>query len=167
MIDYCKNNLQSIKQLMALINHNQYTYKSVLLSGSTIGQHIRHVLEFYLCLINGAKLGNVNYDKRNRDLNIENDMAFAIYSIDKICSNLKVSDSNTAITLEGNFSTNPQNNITIKTTFKRELAYCLEHTIHHQALIKIALKEQLLDNIIQENFGVAPATIRNNNLIYK
>lgn len=47
-----------------------------------------------------------------------------------------------------------------KTFINRELAYCLEHSIHHQALIKVGLKEQNIENLIDENFGVAPATIR-------
>jgi hypothetical protein len=40
------------------------------------------------------------------------------------------------------------------------LAYCLEHTIHHQALIKIGLMELNLIHLIDQHFGVAPATIR-------
>lgn len=160
MIPYCKHNLQEIKQLIASVNIEQYTHASGLLSGATIGQHIRHILEFYLCLINGSKLGKVNYDQRERDLKLETDLAFAIYTIDKICRNLILSNNESEIVLEGNYSSNEGESITIKTTFKRELAYCLEHSIHHQALLKIGLMEQHIEHLISEDFGVAPATIR-------
>lgn len=160
MITYCKHNLKEIKHLVVSVNTEQYTHTSSLLSGATIGQHIRHILEFYLCLINGNKLGKVNYDQRERDLKIETDLAFAIYTIDNICSNLILSNNESTILLEGNFSSNEGESITIKTTFKRELAYCLEHSIHHQALIKIGLIEQHIAHLISEDFGVAPATIR-------
>ncbi|MDC1012234.1 hypothetical protein OAQ04_03240 [Flavobacteriaceae bacterium] len=47
------------------------------------------------------------------------------------------------------------NHSTSKSSFLRELAYCLDHRIHHQSLIKIGLTEQGLDHLIDENFGVA------------
>lgn len=160
MVTYCKNNLREIKQLIASLNTEQYTHKSSLLSGASIGQHVRHILEFYLCLIYGIKVGKVNYDKRERDLKIEMDLTFAAYTIDKICSNLPTSNHDLEILLEGNFSSNEGEITTIKTSFNRELAYCLEHSIHHQALIKIGLIEQQVAHLVGDDFGVAPATIR-------
>lgn len=102
----------------------------------------------------------MNYDQRERDLNLESDLSFATYTIDKISSNLIVPNNESEILLEGNFSSKEGDIITIKTTFKRELAYCLEHSIHHQALIKIGLLEQQIEHLISNDFGVAPATIR-------
>jgi hypothetical protein len=48
--------------------------------------------------------------------------------------------------------------ISIPTNFFRELYYNLDHCIHHQALIKVAIN---LSNCIEvdENFGVAKSTI--------
>ena len=46
----------------------------------------------------------------------------------------------------------------IETNYERELLYNLEHSIHHQALIKVALL-QLQSVEIPENFGVAQSTI--------
>ena len=48
MIGNCKENLQEIKTLIASVKEEQYQYKSQLLSDATIGQHVRHILEFYL-----------------------------------------------------------------------------------------------------------------------
>lgn len=50
-------------------------------------------------------------------------------------------------------------NATIRSNYNRELLYNLEHSIHHQALIKVALHE--FGNVfVNENFGVASSTIQ-------
>lgn len=160
MILYCKENLQEIKYLIALLTNLQYTYKSPMLANASIGQHIRHILEFYLCLRNGAAVGIVNYDKRERDLELEENKNFAMYTIDKICNNMSLLEGVGEIKLEGNFSSEEDAVSTIRTFVNRELAYCLEHSIHHQALIKVGLLEQNLEHLAHVNFGLAPATIR-------
>ncbi len=51
-----------------------------------------------------------------------------------------------------------ENQVSIQTNYFRELLYNLEHCIHHQALIKVAVFQ--LENIkVTENFGIAPSTI--------
>jgi hypothetical protein len=160
MIGNCKENLQEIKRMIASVKEEQYQYRSQLLSDATIGQHVRHILEFYLCLINGECRGLVNYDKRERDLNLERNPGLAISCIDKICSDIQRLNTEQELQLAGNFSSEGRTLKTIRTSIDRELAYCLEHSIHHQALIKIGLIEQKMDHLINEGFGVAPATIR-------
>lgn len=166
MVTFCNSNLQEIKHLIGAINLDQYTHSSSLLSGASIGQHIRHILEFYICLIKGYNIGIVNYDQRERDFKIENDLAFAIETIDKVCSKLIHSNEDLEIMLQGNYGSFEGKSNNIKTSFKRELAYCLEHSIHHQALIKIGLIELNISNRISEEFGVAPATIRHKSMSF-
>ena len=36
----------------------------------------------------------------------------------------------------------------------------LEHLLHHQALIKVALNEMEANHLINKNFGIAPSTIQ-------
>ena len=48
----------------------------------------------------------------------------------------------------------------MKSSFERELLYCLDHAIHHQALIKIGLKELHLSHLVSPDFGVAYSTLR-------
>jgi len=160
MIGYCKENLQEIKTLIGSFKEEHYQYRSQLLSDATIGQHVRHILEFYLCVINGDSQGLVNYDNRERDINLEQDPGFAMSCIDKICIDIQRLNTEQELQLAGNFSSVGKTLKTIRTSIDRELAYCLEHSIHHQAFIKIGLIEQKLDHLINEGFGVAPATIR-------
>jgi hypothetical protein len=51
-----------------------------------------------------------------------------------------------------------EKNTGVQTSFFRELTYCMDHCIHHQSLIKIALLEQKLIHLIDPNFGVAFST---------
>lgn len=160
MENYCKYNLDEINKLIVNLDQEQYTKPLHSLSNASIGQHVRHIIEFYLCLSKGLKEGVVSYDKRDRDLRLESDIYFTNYTISKIKSNLLFGRENKTFILEGDFSSSPEFSSKIETTYFRELAYCLEHGIHHQALIKVGLQEMNLLNLIDENFGVTPATIR-------
>lgn len=160
MINNCKENLEEIKAAISLINKEQYTYKSKTLSNATIGQHIRHVLEFYFCLLNGLNKGIVNYDQRDRNMDLENNPEYAILFIDEIFNKISQVSPDLKLELSGNFSSQEEHYILMKTSVNRELAYCFEHSIHHQALIKIGFMEQGLDHLISINWGVAQSTIK-------
>ena len=160
MVDLCKENLSEIKDLLLKISNDQYSQKSGMLSGASIGQHIRHILEFYVCLIHGRKSGVINYDTRERKYTLENNTKAAIRVIHDILNNLSAIEKDSPVILVGCYSTNNQETVVINSSILRELTYNLEHSIHHQALIKVGLKEQGIEHIIDENFGVAPATIR-------
>jgi uncharacterized damage-inducible protein DinB len=160
MITFCSDNLKEIKSMINSMDNEQYTAKSALLSNSSIGQHVRHILEFYICLLDGYHKGVVNYDKRERNISIEIDNDFASNSIDSIIENFEGIGEDAPLQLEASFNGIIDDVIIIKSSIARELAYCLEHSIHHQALIKIGLHELKCDSLVNSNFGVAPATIR-------
>lgn len=150
-----KEQLQSLQRLLQLINNSNYNYKSNMLESNSIGQHVRHVVEMLQCLLNGYEPGIVNYDERKRDIRIETDKTFTAGILQEISINLQQPDKGLTLQQDGNYEA-------VHTTFKRELLYNTEHAIHHMALIKVALREMGID-IKNENFGVAPATIRYKN----
>ncbi len=45
-------------------------------------------------------------------------------------------------------------------SFHREVAYNIEHAIHHMALLKVAVNQTLHYIQLPENFGVASSTVR-------
>lgn len=164
MKTYCQENLNEIKRVLVQLNKEQYSYPSETLFGATIGQHIRHILEFYQSALNGLDSKIVNYDNRKRNLLIETDKEYAIQIIESINSSLSVAILDESIVLEGNFCAEEGKKMKIKSSFFRELAYCLEHSIHHQALIKVGLLEVNCLSFIDDTFGLAPATIRFRNV---
>ena len=54
---------------------------------------------------------------------------------------------------------NDESNFKVSTTYFREIVYNTEHTIHHLALIKVALLEMNLQ-LVDENFGMAYSTLK-------
>lgn len=160
MINHCKNNLNELKDLLVKLKGDHYTRSLEVLSGATLGQHVRHILEFYQCIQAGAVEGVVNYDARVRDINLETDIVFTIREIDRISQWLEGISINSMLMLQGNFAPEEDAQLSMASSVFRELAYCYEHSIHHQALIKIGLKDLGIGYVIDENFGVAPATIR-------
>lgn len=157
---YCQLNLQQIQSLLRQIETKVYVHKSSLLSNSSIGQHTRHILEFYICLLNGVDSKKINYDTRERCLELETNLNFAIQTIQSISEKIESYPKNISLLIEGSYSSDMVKNICIETSLHRELAHCLEHSIHHQALIKISLAEQHQLHRIDATFGIAPATIR-------
>lgn len=158
-----KENLLQLKELLELISTSDYNKKPEVLFGASVGQHIRHILEFYLLLISGAFEGKISYDNRERKLELETNPAKALELIQKLIKGIELIYLNETIELEADYTTSGQKDNLIKTSVGRELAYCIEHSIHHQALIKAGLIAIGLNNIISEDFGVAYSTIRYRN----
>jgi hypothetical protein len=153
--------LQGLAALLSRLDGEAYCHASKWLSGASIGQHSRHVIELVQCLLKGYDECLVNYDDRKRDHQLETDIAFAINMIELLVAQLDL--PNKPVTVEGNFDMEAQVQIQIQSTYHRELAYNVEHAVHHMALIKVGLKE--LDIVLpNDNFGVAYATVQHRRL---
>ena len=137
-----------------------YTEQKDVLSNATIGQHFRHIIEFYLSLKKGSKARRVSYDDRERNVLLETQAAYAITFIDKTIGFVSNIEDDIAIVLEGNYSNDEEKSSFLQSSLFRKLAYSLDHTVHHLAIIKIALKEESSRFEADENFGVAPSTVR-------
>jgi hypothetical protein len=139
------------------LTNEQYVFKSNILSNATIGQHVRHVIEMFICLEDGYESGIVNYEKRKRDYTIETDKEVATSLLKHIYDNLE--KENKPMVMEAAYNEDSGDLICIDTNYHREIAYNLEHTIHHMALIKVGIRE-VSDIAIPEGFGVASSTIK-------
>ena len=147
---------QDMIDLCSSLDQDHYTFKSKLLNGASIGEHLRHSYEFYFCLLKWRETSVINYEKRERDRQIETDLAYAIDRILALQKQLQKITEDAPLQL----SSKEASSEVISTSFERELVYCLDHAIHHQALIKIGLKELDCVDLVNGNFGVAYSTIR-------
>jgi uncharacterized damage-inducible protein DinB len=139
------------------LDPDQYNYPCKNLSGNTIGQHVRHVIEMFQCLDKGWLTGEVDYEKRIRDRRIETDRSFAVDLLEEITLQISKEDKSLfLLTYYDEFRTEPER---INTNYYREIAYNLEHTIHHMALIRIGLRE-LGDIAVDDSYGVASSTLK-------
>ena len=156
----CKNILRQLEAVLNNIKEEDFKKPIPILNNSTIGQHIRHTLEFFTCLMHHCDNGIVNYDKRDHDKLIESDKDLALTVIQDIISFLDKSKVDTELVLEVNYSFSDEVLTKIKTNLSRELAYNIEHAIHHMAIIKIGLKEIANYIAVPSHFGVAVSTIK-------
>ncbi len=131
-----------------------------VLSQASIGQHVRHTLEFFICLMDAKNNGVINYDNRKHDQLIETDSTLAKSVIKSIRDFLNKEQSDFGLKLEADYQVDGSDTITINSNFHRELAYNIEHAIHHMALIKIGIKHQYPEVELPAHFGVASSTVR-------
>jgi len=139
------------------LSGEQYNRKIDTLSGATIGQHVRHVVEMFVCLQEGYTTGIVNYEKRKRDITIETSKDIAIQLMEIVAVSLF--SNNKELILEAGFDEHSNQLNRLPTNYFREIAYNLEHAIHHMALIKIGIHE-VSDIQLPESYGVASSTIK-------
>ncbi|HRH48367.1 MAG TPA: hypothetical protein PLP23_06435 [Panacibacter sp.] len=142
---------------LELLTPHQYTKPVNLLSNATIGEHVRHIIELFTCLDKGYETGTVNYDSRARDHQIEANKDFASSLLRKICEELDKPDI--PLALEASYEDSSETPITIATNYYREVAYNLEHAVHHMALIRIGVSE-VSEIALPEGFGVASSTLK-------
>src|SRR5688572_2843434 len=153
-----ENSLNDLRVYLSVMEPALYQTPLELLSGSTIGQHTRHIIEFYTCLIEQSSSSVINYSKRRRDFTIESQPDHALYRVNETCEKLASLDLSLKCQLD--CSEHGEEGLFVDTTLSRELIYNIEHTVHHLAIIKIALKAMLPALNLPENFGVAPSTLR-------
>ncbi|MBK8086886.1 MAG: DinB family protein [Chitinophagaceae bacterium] len=152
-----KKSFEQLNEVLACLSEQQYISPSENLSNATIGQHMRHIIELYQCLMSGYDAGIVCYDHRKRDIAIETNKDLAGELLAEILSS--VNRQNKELQLESWHGDADPSMISLHTNYYRELMYNLEHSVHHMALIRVGLKE-LSTEPVSENFGIASSTIR-------
>lgn len=136
----------------------RYTLPLPLLSGATIGEHTRHVIEFFQCVSNAFEDEEVDYAKRARNRKIETDKDYALGVLQNVTTQLNVPNKAMMLCLENN----GDSAVSVPSNLYREIAYNIEHAIHHMAIIKIGLMS--LNIPVDPNFGVAPSTLQYRNV---
>ena len=146
-----------LSETLNQLSNEEYVHPSQILLNATIGQHVRHIIELFQCLEKGYSEGVVNYEKRKRDYQIETNKELAVSLLKEIYHNIE--KSNKEIILEAEDYCDSMQIVLIPSNYYRELAYNLEHTIHHMALIRVGINEVSTVELPDE-FGVAYSTVK-------
>lgn len=154
-VKYHQNIFVEIEKICKQLSHDEFVKKIEILSGSSIGQHIRHIVEFYICLFSDKNY--VNYDERERNLLIENSPTYTQEILETLKFQLQCLDFDKKVVFKQ--SLNSQE-VYLNTSYARELLYLGEHTIHHFALIKIGINALCPELSLDQNFGVADSTVK-------
>ena len=156
----CKSILSQLEDVIQHVHEEDFSRPSLALSNATIGQHLRHTIEFFICLEKGFEKGLVNYDKRDHDHLIESDKVIATASIRGIANFISAHREDKPLNLEVAYERDSEDAVTIETNYLRELVYNIEHTVHHMAIMKIGIREVAPYVQLPADFGVAVSTLR-------
>ena len=127
----------------------------------SIGAHLRHCIDHYDCFLQGLGEGKIDYAKRERRIDIEQDPDTAIERLREQATELLSLqgewDQDRAIEVR-TVSFDAEDHGWLPSTLGRELQFLLSHTIHHFALIAMLLR--LAGITPPREFGVAPSTLQ-------
>ena len=152
---------EQVQNLLDLMNNKNYSQPLQTFNGSSVGQHIRHIVDFYLCLINGVNDVDINYDKRERNQNIEKDCLTAKNMMAIVANKVQEVDIEKTVTVCSSYVADE--NVALKSvpsSIGRELMYAYDHAIHHLAMIKIGIQIHFPEIQIDKDLGVAPSTLK-------
>lgn len=153
--------LRQALDLLEQIDDRTFSTSPTNLAPHRAGSHLRHILEFYECFLDGVAGGRIDYDARRRDESVERQRSIAAERIRSIIRRLQV------IAMLGDFEVLVRMEDTAPGTVRdpfltssvtRELQTLSSHTIHHFALIAVTLRMHGVD--LHPDFGMAPSTLR-------
>jgi hypothetical protein len=148
------------RRLLLGLDDRMYAAQAPGIGGQRIGAQMRHVLEFYECLIAGVTRGFVDYDARVRDSAVESDRRVALDRIEKIRRALGRLSGFGDAALQVRMEDAPDDSLeyVFRSSIGRELQVLRSHTVHHYALIAVLVLAWGLE--LESDFGVAPSTLR-------
>jgi uncharacterized damage-inducible protein DinB len=152
--------LKSLTLFLEQIDAESYRQPLSIFNGSSLGEHTRHILEFYQCLLSQHHQLCIDYDRRERNRSIQEEPSTAIQVIHEILNMLDNADLSKQLQLLVAYDTETDSTDEMPTNMKREITYCLEHAIHHMALIKVGVMTCFPQIILTDDFGIAPSTIK-------
>lgn len=147
--------------LLDRIAPETYAKPLQLFNGSSIGQHFRHIVDFYGCLCRGVGDGRIDYAQRQRDTRVETEPAYAAAVLNDFFESVTNSDEAAMVEVVADFSSElNETRPVVLSTVGREMMYAYDHAVHHLAMIKMGLRATAPSLEIDKNLGVAPSTVK-------
>lgn len=150
--------VNQIEHILGQIAPHDYRRPLEEFDGSTLGQHFRHILEFFQCLDKGVGQGMVDYASRERNLLFEDNPAIAAAAFSDFLRMLDNNSGELPVVVKAEFGGSDRP--VYQSTLGRELLFVYDHAIHHLAIIKIGIRCQFPDIRIDKDLGVSPSTIK-------
>lgn len=153
--------MNRIRSLLEEIQTGDYSKPLSVLEGASIGQHVRHIIDFYQCLLRDIPGGVVDYGLRDRNPLMETEPELAASRLEQLAAAVMRLDERCMLHVRGDFSSTdlPEDKPLLRSSLGRELMYAHDHAVHHLALIRIGLKEAAPWVRMDPGMGYAPTTI--------
>jgi len=154
--------LRQALRLVGSLSDAAYSTMPRGLAPHRAGAHLRHILEFYQCFLEGLESSHIDYDARRRDLTIEYSRDAASAAIRSVIRTLETSrdlhqERIIWVRME-DADNHAVRDSFMESSVSRELQVLSSHTVHHFALIAITLRMHGVE--IDSDFGMAPSTLR-------
>jgi hypothetical protein len=130
--------------------------------GSSLGAHYRHVLDHFLCLIEGLWDGAINYDRRARNPELENSVEAALDETEDLIQALNAIPADVLrqeCTVVYSVGYGENEAPAVRSAVAREIMFCVGHAIHHYAILKLLCIGRSV--ALPHEFGIAPSTLKN------
>ena len=153
--------LEELAAVVATLSPEVYCTRLFPSASGSIGEHVRHCLDHVSALVSADPSCCLSYDRRDRGTPVETDAAHALRCIQLL--RIKVAVGRWSARLDEPIcvaSTVASGGVVVTSmsTLARELAFVMNHTIHHQAMI--GLLASLHGCAVPDGFGYAPSTPR-------
>ena len=154
--------LRQALRLVGSLDETAYATTPRALAPHRAGAHLRHILEFYQCFLEGLESSHIDYDARRRDDTIEYSREAASAAIRSIIRTLETSrdlyqERIIWVRME-DADSNAVREDFMESSISRELQVLSSHTVHHFALIAITLRMHGVE--FDYDFGMASSTLR-------
>lgn len=151
-----KDALRQLAEVIAPLGGDAFRHRCDLLPAGTVGAHVRHCLEFYQCLFAGIESGEVDYDARQRNPEIESCPVAAHQAMQHILTSEwpRLGRLPHGLPLRVRESLDDWQ----ASSLGRELGFAFSHTLHHLALIGVLLRDH--GRGVANEVGLAPSTAR-------
>ncbi len=157
IIESSINTLNKSKSLLSVLSNQDLCNVSIPPYFSCIGSHVRHILDFYDCILVGYSNEKIDLTNRTRDTKIHEDCDYAFKNVERVINTLNQLSSispNTRINVVDDLGLGK---VEIEYTLGAVLAQANSHAIHHYAIINYIL-DRLDISISDETFGYNPTT---------
>lgn len=148
-------------EILAQISAEDYSTPLELFNGATLGQHFRHILDFFQCLADAATSGVVDYARRQRDPVPENDPGAAATLFQQVLDQIGKMTEGSTLYMRADFMHATEAGRPLYTSSAgREMTFVHDHAIHHMAMIQMGIREYFPYIVRSAHFGVAPSTVK-------
>jgi uncharacterized damage-inducible protein DinB len=152
--------LTQLRDVIGLLPVQYYRAQPAARVSGSVGAHVRHTLDHISALIAAIEGRELRYDDRRRGTTVEIDPLTGANEIDRLLyriDHLAATMPDVPITLSTLVDPHEPPAI-VRTTLARELAFVVQHTVHHCALIAVLLEWQ--GYRVPYGFGLAASTQR-------
>jgi hypothetical protein len=158
-----ENEIKANEQLLEVLSKRigtlttaQYTWRHKK-SASSIGKHIRHIIDHYTCFFRTLAESYVDYDNRARVSVLETSTDAASGLLKGIVHQLSDLRHFAPGQIYVTISIAPDEKaVPVESNLKRELLFLQSHTLHHMAVIQLLL--DLPGSQVEPEFAYAPST---------